>query len=109
MPPNPTVTDLQPTSVELCLGEDTVEFKATTSPPTERVKWTVAVNGGAPQEVPGGGDDGNTLVVGGQPGETKVVTATLTNSLSATASWKIVGIKIDVLPEPDNGRYVITD
>src|SRR5262249_58337540 len=37
-PPPPTVTELQPESVALCPGEH-VEFKASTSPPTERVKW----------------------------------------------------------------------
>jgi hypothetical protein len=104
-PPSPTVTDLQPASVgPLCPGE-IVEFKASTSPPSETVIWTVAVNAGEPRVVQG---DGNTLRISGK-GQTKVVTASLTNARSATATWKLAELKIGVPPGPDNGRYVITD
>jgi hypothetical protein len=107
-PPPPTVTELQPEIVALCPGEH-VEFKASTSPQTERVKWTAAANGGAPEEVPAEGDDGNTLTIRDQGQTQVVVTASLTNTFSATAIWKVVGLRIDLTPEPDNRRYVITD
>jgi hypothetical protein len=55
------------------------------------------------------GDDGNTLEIQGQSGQTKVVTASLTNSLSATAKWKVAGLTIKLSPGADNFRYVITD
>jgi hypothetical protein len=104
-PPSPTVTGLQPECVEgLCPGV-VVKFEATTSPPSAIVAWSVAVNGGAPHSVEG---DGNTLTIFGN-GQTIKVTASLSNSSSATASWKVADLGIDVPPGPDNGRYVITD
>src|SRR6516165_7033427 len=104
-PPPAKVTDLQADSDgPLCPGE-TVTFEATTSPPSATVTWKVAVNGGEPEVVEG---DGNTLEVFGI-GQTKVVTASLTNSLSRTVTWKVADLKVNVPPGPNNGRYVITD
>jgi hypothetical protein len=104
-PPPPIVTDLQPESAALCPGES-VKFVATTKPPSATVKWTVAVDGGEPQRVDG---DGNILEISQHGAQTKVVTASLENSLSATVVWKLAGLRIDLTPEPDNRRYVITD
>jgi hypothetical protein len=104
-PPPPVVTDLQPASAgPLCPGE-TVEFEASTSPPSAIVTWTVAVNGGEPHLAQG---DGNTLRLGGGQGETIVVEASLTNSRSATARWKVAKLEMNVPPGPINGRYAIT-
>src|SRR5262249_21345511 len=52
--------------------------------------------------------DGNTLEVSGGSGRTVVVTASLTNSRSATARWKVAELQMNVPPGPNNGRYVIT-
>jgi hypothetical protein len=106
-PPPPIVTDLQPESVgPLCTGE-IAEFKASTSPTSATVDWTVAVNGGEPQPVQGDEEDGNILKISSK-GQIKV-TASLTNFRSATATWKLAELEIDVPSGPDNGRYVITD
>ena len=108
-PPPPKVTSVQPASVgPLCPGA-IAEFKATTSPPGHIVTWKVAVNGGQPHEVQG---NGNTLQVGGSDGDTSVVTASLpeSNSISATAKWKVAHLEIHVPPGPGpNGMYLITD
>src|SRR5262249_36150517 len=105
-PPPPIVIDLQAdTDAPLCPGE-TVTFEATTSPPDAIVTWKVAVNGGESEVVEG---DGNTFETFGGSGETIVVTASLTNSLSKSATWKVAELKISVPPGPHNGSYIITD
>lgn len=107
-PPPPRVTGLHPASPEpLCPGE-TVKFEASTSPTDATVTWKIAVNGEDPQIIQG---DENTLRISGFSGQTIVVTASIpnSNSLSATARWKDAELKLDVPPGPNNGRYVITD
>src|SRR5260370_32518073 len=104
-PPPPKVTGLEADrDGPLCPGE-TVKFEAKTSPPSATVTWQMAVNGGQSQTVQG---DGNTLKVTGASGETIVVTASLSNSVSKTRTWKVADLQIDVPPGPNNGRYVIT-
>jgi hypothetical protein len=66
-PPPPIVTGLQASSTGPLCPNETVEFKATTSPPDVTVTWKVAVNGGEPEVVIG---NGNTLEISGG-GETK--------------------------------------
>jgi len=105
-PPPPTVTDLQPESVALCPGES-IKFVAQTKPPSVPVTWKVAVDGGEPERVDG--DENNTLVISDHGQTQVVVSASLENSRSATATWKVAGLRIDLSPGPDNNRYVITD
>src|SRR5262249_25405091 len=104
-PPPPIVTGLQADKDGLLCPDEIVKFEATTSPPSATVTWQTAVNGGQPQTVEG---NGNTLEVPGGSGQTIVVTASLTNSLSKTRTWKVADLQIDVPPGPNNGRYVIT-
>jgi hypothetical protein len=105
-PPPAKVTDLQADRDGPLCPDETVKFEALTSPPSATVTWKVAVNGGEPEVVEG---EGNTLVVFGGGGQTVVVTASLTNSLSRTVTWKVADLEINVPPGPNNGRYVITD
>lgn len=103
--PPPVVTKLEPDRTDqLCPGE-TITVVATTSPPSAIVAWSIAIDGGPPQPVQG---DGNTFKTSSGGGSTIVITASLTNSRSVTASWKEADIKIELEPDPADGRYVIT-
>jgi hypothetical protein len=104
--PAAKVTHLQADKTGPLCPNEAVNFEATTSPPSATVTWKVAVDGGEPKTVEG---IGNTLIISGAGGETMVVTASLTNSLSETVTWKVADLEINVPPGPNNGRYVITD
>src|SRR5262245_38360432 len=105
-PPPPKVTDLQADQEGPICPTETYKFEATTSPPSATVTWKVSVNGGEPTVVEG---NGNNLEVFGGGGQTVVVTAELTNSLSRTVKFKVADLKVNVPPGPHNGSYVITD
>jgi hypothetical protein len=99
--PRLIVTDLQADRTDqLCPGER-VTVVATTSPPDAVVAWTIAIDGGAPRPAQGVGNTFRTQI--GRKG-TIVITATLTNSLSVTTTWREADVRIEL--EPDTAGAV---
>src|SRR5262245_4955395 len=103
--PPPTVTNLEPDRTDpLCPGE-AITVVATTSPSDAVVSWTIAEDGGPPRPAEG---DGNTIKIFRGPKSSIVITASLTNSRSVTASWKEADARLELNPDPAAVRYVIS-